>query len=57
MQQDLLAKVVSALEAAGVPHMVTGSFASTLHGEAATPPDPYSGRISATFSDRSGHIG
>ena len=33
MQQDLLAKVVAALDAAGVPHMVTGSFASTFHGE------------------------
>ncbi len=33
MQEDLLAKVVSALNIAGVPHMVTGSFASTFHGE------------------------
>ena len=33
MQEDLLAKVVSALNTAGVPHMVTGSFASTFHGE------------------------
>ncbi len=33
MQQDLLAKVVAALDTAGVPHMVTGSFASTFHGE------------------------
>lgn len=33
MQQELLAKVVEALDAAGIEHMVTGSFASTFHGE------------------------
>jgi len=33
VQQELLAKVVGALDAAGIKHMVTGSFASTFHGE------------------------
>ncbi len=33
MQHELLAKVVEALNAAGINHMVTGSFASTFHGE------------------------
>lgn len=33
MQLTLLATVVAALEAAGIPYMVTGSFASTFHGE------------------------
>ncbi|MFT7599835.1 MAG: hypothetical protein ACI8TP_002771 [Acidimicrobiales bacterium] len=33
MQHDLLARVVTALDVAGIPHMVTGSFASTFHGE------------------------
>lgn len=33
MQHELLAKVVEALDAAGIKHMVTGSFASTFHGE------------------------
>lgn len=33
MQHDLLAKVVAALNSAGIAHMVTGSFASTYHGE------------------------
>ena len=30
---DLLAEIVSALDAAGIPHMVAGSLASTHHGE------------------------
>jgi hypothetical protein len=30
---DLLAEIVGALEAAGIPHMVAGSLASTHHGE------------------------
>lgn len=30
---DLLAEIVRALDATGIPHMVTGSLASTLHGE------------------------
>lgn len=33
MQHELLAKVVEALDSAGIDHMVTGSFASTFHGE------------------------
>ncbi len=33
MQHELLAKVVEALDTAGIKHMVTGSFASTFHGE------------------------
>lgn len=33
MQHELLAKIVEALDAAGIKHMVTGSFASTFHGE------------------------
>ncbi len=33
MQHDLLAKVTAALDTAGVPYMVTGSFASSFHGE------------------------
>ena len=31
---DFLARLVALLEAAGIPHMVTGSFASTFHGVA-----------------------
>jgi hypothetical protein len=30
---DLLTEIVRALDAAGIPHMVAGSLASTLHGE------------------------
>ena len=30
--QDLLGRIAEALEAAGIPYMVTGSFASALHG-------------------------
>ncbi len=30
---DLLAEIVRGLDAAGIAHMVTGSLASTLHGE------------------------
>jgi hypothetical protein len=30
---DLLAQIVGALDAAGIPHMIAGSLASTLHGE------------------------
>lgn len=30
---DLLAEIVGALDAAGIPHMVAGSLASTHHGE------------------------
>ena len=33
VQHELLAKVIEALDAAGIDHMVTGSFASTFHGE------------------------
>lgn len=33
MQHELLAKVVAALDSAGIAYMVTGSFASTFHGE------------------------
>jgi hypothetical protein len=33
MQLDLLARVVAALKTAGIPYMVTGSVASTFHGE------------------------
>lgn len=33
METELLGKVVSALEAAGIPHMVTGSMASAIHGQ------------------------
>jgi nicotinamide riboside kinase len=33
VQHELLAKIVEALDAAGIKHMVTGSFASTFHGE------------------------
>lgn len=29
----LLAEIVAALDAAGIPHMIAGSLASTLHGE------------------------
>jgi hypothetical protein len=29
----LLAEVVTALDAAGIPHMLTGSYASSFHGE------------------------
>lgn len=31
---DFLARLVALLEAAGIPHMVAGSFASTFHGVA-----------------------
>jgi hypothetical protein len=30
---DLLREIVQALDAAGIPHMIAGSLASTLHGE------------------------
>src|SRR5688572_23695953 len=30
--QDLLGRITEALEAAGIPYMVTGSFASSHHG-------------------------
>lgn len=33
MQLEVLALVVGLLDDAGVPHMLTGSFASTFHGE------------------------
>lgn len=33
MQGELLARIVAALDNAGVDHMVTGSFASAFHGE------------------------
>ncbi|MEQ8717399.1 MAG: hypothetical protein RIE08_07280 [Acidimicrobiales bacterium] len=33
MDTELLRRVVAALDSAGIAHMVTGSFASTLHGE------------------------
>ena len=33
MQHHLLARVVTALDVAGIPHMVTRSFASTFHDE------------------------
>jgi hypothetical protein len=32
MSSDFLGRIVSALEAASIPHMVVGSFASTFHG-------------------------
>jgi hypothetical protein len=32
-QQELLTRVVSALEAAGVPYMISGSLASSIYGE------------------------
>ena len=32
-QIDVLAQVVKALDDAGIPHMVVGSFASTFHGD------------------------
>lgn len=35
----LLETIVTALEAAGIPHMVVGSFASTFHGEPRTTQD------------------
>jgi hypothetical protein len=35
----LLQTIVAALEAAGIPHMVVGSFASTAHGEPRTTRD------------------
>jgi hypothetical protein len=35
----LLRTIVAALEAAGIPHMVVGSFASTAHGEPRTTRD------------------
>ena len=36
---DLLRRVVGALEAAGIPHMLVGSFASTWHGAPRTTQD------------------
>lgn len=36
---DLLGEIVPALDAAGIPHMITGSVASTLHGEPGTTQD------------------
>jgi hypothetical protein len=36
---DLLAELVRGLDAAGIPHMVAGSVASTLHGEPRTTQD------------------
>ncbi|MGH9036011.1 MAG: hypothetical protein ACRD0O_09620 [Acidimicrobiia bacterium] len=36
---DLLAEIVRRLDAASIPHMVTGSIASTLHGEPRTTQD------------------
>ena len=33
MEVDLLRIVVAALQNAGVPHMVTGSIASAVHGQ------------------------
>jgi hypothetical protein len=35
----LLRTIVAVLEAAGIPHMVVGSFASTAHGEPRTTRD------------------
>lgn len=35
----LLATIVTALDAAGIPHMIVGSFASTFHGEPRTTQD------------------
>ncbi|MDI6783843.1 MAG: hypothetical protein QME64_07090, partial [bacterium] len=32
-QQELLKKVIQILESAGIPYMLTGSFASSLQGE------------------------
>jgi len=32
MSADFLGRIVAALDTAGVPHMVVGSFASTFHG-------------------------
>jgi hypothetical protein len=32
-QQDLLSKVIRALDEAGCPYMLTGSFASSMQGE------------------------
>ncbi len=29
---DLLGRIVAALDLAGIPHILVGSFASTLHG-------------------------
>jgi len=34
--QTALARIVAALDAAGIPHMVAGSLASTFHGEPRT---------------------
>lgn len=36
---EALARIVAALDAAGVPHMVVGSFASAFHGEPRTTQD------------------
>lgn len=33
MEAELLRTVVAALESAGIPHMVTGSIASAIHGQ------------------------
>jgi predicted nucleotidyltransferase len=38
-QQDFIRKIVSLLERAGVPHMLTGSFGSSIHGEPRTTND------------------
>ena len=32
MESDLLPRIVGALDRAGIPHMLTGSFASSAHG-------------------------
>ena len=37
--QAALAHIVAALDAAGIPHMVAGSFASTFHGDPRTTQD------------------
>jgi hypothetical protein len=37
--QTALARIVAALDAAGIPHMVAGSLASTFHGEPRTTQD------------------
>lgn len=33
MEAEFLRRLVAALDDAGIPHMVTGSFASALHGQ------------------------
>jgi hypothetical protein len=37
--ETALARIVAALDSAGIPHMVAGSFASTFHGDARTTQD------------------